>query len=413
MAEFLTIEEVRSYGDSKANLEALASQMVPRGDGPGAWVQPSGLDVLKEGQHIGVSAMGMTRMGVVVKIGRTKVTVAFTTNGAIADYRRGNRNGVRVQTTAYAPETTRVAPAIEADHALALELDRMWESAKAHAKVTGSVGASMTRTVDGVEYTMTWTRPRPVETADMTGSWPVVADFKLPTDGLTNWGRRMVERAAQVEVYRGVAQVADQDEVAALEVQTELEGPEERYGLEVLKNGQVAITDDWRGSWAGILSGRDALEVATRSVRKMNRQMIGLGGGRTPGRHDFKGETVASVRVCQAAVGVQGGGTTPCLLPPEDPTHRPAPTCKVRPGDVVTIHRGVYRFEVERVELDAFASGERQDMAFVACIDEPGIPAQWMSVDLLHVVETSAGDTGAILFAQRRLEREVRVLRAS
>jgi hypothetical protein len=83
---------------------------------------------------------------------------------------------------------------------------------------------------------------------------------------------------------------------------------------------------------------------------------------------------------------------------------------------VVTIHRGVRRFEVLRLELDAFASGERLDMAQVSLIGEPPegqeVPDQWINVDMLHVVETSAGDTGAIVFARRRLDQEVRKLSA-
>jgi hypothetical protein len=343
MAQRLTLQEVRNYPvDGQAvNLEKLAEMPFQQD-----WRSRLDITDLNVGQVAMVNALGGWRLGVIVKLGRTKVTVALTTPGAINEAQRFGSD-IRVQASSYHLTDVRVA---------------------VESKVEEPVAASV--------------EEKTPEAVDMTGSWPVVA--------------------------RGVAQVPTVEELDAL---AQEEDPE-RYGLEVLGNGQVAITDAWRGSWAGILGGAYALEVATRSVQRMNREMIGLGGGRTPGRHDYRGHVISAARVCQAQVGVRGGGSTPCLLSPEDPCHRPAPMAKVRPGDVVTIHRGTHRWEVTRLELDAYASGERLDYAQVVPVDEAlGLEPTWINLDMLHVVETSAGDTGVIQFARRRLEREVRDLK--
>jgi hypothetical protein len=64
---------------------------------------------------------------------------------------------------------------------------------------------------------------------------------------------------------------------------------------------------------------------------------------------------------------------------------------RVHPGDVVTIHRGLRRYEVLRVELDSFQNGERCDYArVVPCAPEDDRDAQWVAMDLLHVVEPVA-----------------------
>jgi hypothetical protein len=108
MAEMLTITEIRNYALSNgttANLEALIST-----DVPADWRTPV-IEDLAVGQVAYVDAMGEMRRGVIVKIGRTKIHVAFTTRGAIDHSGRYRKDGlIRVQTTGAGADWIKVAP---------------------------------------------------------------------------------------------------------------------------------------------------------------------------------------------------------------------------------------------------------------------------------------------------------------
>lgn len=109
MAEFLTIAEIRNYSLSNGttvDLVALIDNMSPTN----RWRAPV-MEELAVGQVAYVDAMGEMRRGVITKLGRTKVHVTFTTQGAIDHQARYQSSaGIRVQTTAASAESIRVAP---------------------------------------------------------------------------------------------------------------------------------------------------------------------------------------------------------------------------------------------------------------------------------------------------------------
>ena len=107
MAQELSIREARNYmvGDGLVDLVALIDM-----DEPSDWVRPTSVDEVAVGQVAYVYAMGRQRRGVVVKITKTKIHVAFTTQGALDDALRHGQT-IRVQTTAANPDLTRIAPA--------------------------------------------------------------------------------------------------------------------------------------------------------------------------------------------------------------------------------------------------------------------------------------------------------------
>jgi hypothetical protein len=106
MAESLNIETVRNYPLStgeNANLVALLSTDVPADWAPATEAHPVGTVVYTH-------AMGTWRRGVVVKVTKTKMHVAITTQGAVDEAVRYG-HGVRVQTTAATFNWVMVAPA--------------------------------------------------------------------------------------------------------------------------------------------------------------------------------------------------------------------------------------------------------------------------------------------------------------
>lgn len=108
MAEFLSKDEIRNYPLSNGTTADLVDLI---GTGvPADWRTPV-MEELAVGQVAYVSAMGEMRRGVITKLGRTKVHVTFTTQGAIDHQTRYRADaGIRVQTTAESASAIRVAP---------------------------------------------------------------------------------------------------------------------------------------------------------------------------------------------------------------------------------------------------------------------------------------------------------------
>lgn len=108
MAEMLSMNEIRNYALSNgttADLVALIDTNMPAD-----WRTPM-IEELAVGQVAYVSALGEMRRGVITKLGRTKVYVTLTTQGAIDHQARYQSNaGIRVQTTAALASEIRVAP---------------------------------------------------------------------------------------------------------------------------------------------------------------------------------------------------------------------------------------------------------------------------------------------------------------
>jgi hypothetical protein len=122
MAEFLSKDEIRNYALSDGTTADLVA-LVGIG-APSDWRNPV-IGELAVGQVAYVAAMGSMRRGVIVKIGRTKVHVAFTTQGALdeADRYRGGKHN-RVQITADAASALRVAPLAPAETVEEIEAER-------------------------------------------------------------------------------------------------------------------------------------------------------------------------------------------------------------------------------------------------------------------------------------------------
>jgi hypothetical protein len=101
MARYLDMNELRNFDVNGQTFDLLALvEALPRTlEG---WTHPESVKDLKVGQIVHVWAMGdRLRRGVVIKLGRTKVSVAFTTQGAVDEavrYRGGK--DIRVADTA-------------------------------------------------------------------------------------------------------------------------------------------------------------------------------------------------------------------------------------------------------------------------------------------------------------------------
>ena len=108
MAQHLDITEIRNYqlmNGTTVDLVALIANGVP------ADRRAPVMEELAVGQVAYVDAMGEMRRGVITKLGRTRVHVTFTTQGAIDHQARYQSSaGIRVQTTAAALGEIRVAP---------------------------------------------------------------------------------------------------------------------------------------------------------------------------------------------------------------------------------------------------------------------------------------------------------------
>lgn len=101
MARFLDMNELRNFDVNGQTFDLLALvEALPRT--PEGWVHPESVNELHVGQIVHVWALGdRLRRGVVIKLGRTKVSVAFTTQGAVDEavrYRGGK--DIRVADTA-------------------------------------------------------------------------------------------------------------------------------------------------------------------------------------------------------------------------------------------------------------------------------------------------------------------------
>jgi hypothetical protein len=133
MAQHLDITEIRNYqlmNGTQVDLVALIGT-----GAPADWRTPV-MEELAVGQIAYVAAMGEMRRGVITKLGRTKVYVTFTTQGAIDHQARYSANaGIRVQTTADAASAIRVAPLAtpERDAELDEELESPEDTAEREA----------------------------------------------------------------------------------------------------------------------------------------------------------------------------------------------------------------------------------------------------------------------------------------
>jgi hypothetical protein len=98
MAQHLSINEVRNY-DVNGQTFDLVALIEALNETPDGWVSPQSVNELQVGQIVHVWALGdRLRRGVVAKLGRTKVTVVFTTQGAVGGDQWGR--GIRVSDTA-------------------------------------------------------------------------------------------------------------------------------------------------------------------------------------------------------------------------------------------------------------------------------------------------------------------------
>lgn len=97
MAQFVTYGQARSFEIQGENYDLIglieALERTPDG-----WVSPGSVSELKLGQVVHVWALGdRLRRGVVAKLGRTKVTVVFTTQGAVDDAARHARGEATIR----------------------------------------------------------------------------------------------------------------------------------------------------------------------------------------------------------------------------------------------------------------------------------------------------------------------------
>lgn len=102
MAQFLTLSQAKSF-EIQGNNYDLINLIEALERTPDGWVSPTSVNELTVGQIVHVWALGdRLRRGVVAKLGRTKVTVVFTTQGAVNDAARSSRTEatIRVADTA-------------------------------------------------------------------------------------------------------------------------------------------------------------------------------------------------------------------------------------------------------------------------------------------------------------------------
>lgn len=90
MAAQLTTTEARNYDVNGETFDLIRLiEAIDLGARPESWVHPESVNDLQVGQIVHVWAMGAKlRRGVVTKLGRTKVTVVFTTQGAVDEAAR-------------------------------------------------------------------------------------------------------------------------------------------------------------------------------------------------------------------------------------------------------------------------------------------------------------------------------------
>lgn len=177
MAEYLTKDEIRNYplsNGSTVDLVALIDTCVPAD-----WRMPV-MEELAVGQVAYAAAMGEMRRGVITKLGRTKVHVTFTTQGAI-DYANrylsagGDRdNPYRVQTTADSASAIRVAPLsvpeIPADQC-GCDRNPIGHSREEHpSKLDGPVEDPRQWATEGTEYPYPADRQRDAELDEIAAS---------------------------------------------------------------------------------------------------------------------------------------------------------------------------------------------------------------------------------------------------
>lgn len=114
MAEFKTLTEIRNYPLSNGETADLIKLI--SADRPSGWVRGTGVADFAVGTVAYVAAMGSMRRGVTVKVTKTKVHVAITTQGAVDEAARwssvnnGNPHVIRVQIVVADPETAFIAP---------------------------------------------------------------------------------------------------------------------------------------------------------------------------------------------------------------------------------------------------------------------------------------------------------------
>lgn len=170
MAQFLTLDQARNFEvDGRwFNLIDLIEALERTPDG---WVSPGSVSELKLGQIVHVWALGdRLRRGVVAKLGRTKVTVAFTTQGALDDAIRYGQGGASVRIADTAVQLSQIkipAPAVPAE--------KPAEETPAEDLTLDSQGCKVDPKSDdepeGDEMSTETDAPaRPIVTGDMTGS---------------------------------------------------------------------------------------------------------------------------------------------------------------------------------------------------------------------------------------------------
>lgn len=182
------------------------------------------------------------------------------------------------------------------------------------------------------------------------------------------------------EVTRALL-AGDEDAIQAMADELTPGGTVEPAGLEM------------PGMWedADVMGGQDKVRGPAEPVKEYGLEVLAPVSGvhRVALTEELDGQVSRRLVVCHGDDALQeateymlrlkAGTLTPDQLWSEP---------KVHPGDVVTIHRGLRRYEVLRVELDAWKNGERCDYARVSPCD-PGDErdAQWIAMDLLHQVE--------------------------
>lgn len=140
MTEFMPIGQVREYTISTGEVVDLAamSHYVPN---MAELTSAPAVGSVKVGDKVYALAMSKYRYGVVVKVGRTKVHVAFTTPGAIsANDQRGVRVGVQAVSPAHVlipAREVRTAPAETPDEILPAVQSEPEVSAQPAPQMTG------------------------------------------------------------------------------------------------------------------------------------------------------------------------------------------------------------------------------------------------------------------------------------
>jgi hypothetical protein len=164
MAQYLTPSQARSFevNGREFDLIALISTDVPDG-----WISPESVTELKLGQIAYVHALGGFRRGVVAKIGRTKVTVVFTTKGAVDDSRRAE-DYHRARSTERAGEPIRIRVA---DTAVQLSCIKIPAPARKPSTEEAPVAKDQDDQLTPTPATENTDAPAPpIVTGDMTGS---------------------------------------------------------------------------------------------------------------------------------------------------------------------------------------------------------------------------------------------------